>query len=67
MRNDMLAARAQHRLGDGEIVLAVLDFGIDRQGTLVLFHGFRRTVGVEVDLAAEDVGDGKFSVALFGG
>src|ERR1017187_8748028 len=66
-RNDMLAARAHHRLGDGEIVLAVLDFGIDRQSKLVLLHGFRRTLGGGVDLAPEDVGDGKFRVELFGG
>ena len=62
----MLANLAQHRLGDGEIVLAVLDFGIDRQGTLVFEYGFRRTVGVEVDLATEDVGDGEVGVALLG-
>src|ERR1017187_7724389 len=65
-RGIMLVAGAQHRLGDGEIVLAVGDLGIDCQGALVLRYGFRGTVGVEKNLAAVEVDDGKVGVEPFG-
>src|ERR1019366_6237749 len=64
-RDIMLVAGAQHRLGDGEIVLAVGDLGIGCEGALVLHQAFRRTVGVEKDLAAIEVGDGKVGVEPF--
>src|ERR1035438_2505955 len=62
----MLVAGAQHRLGDGEIVPAVGDLGIDCQGALVLRYSFRGTVGVEKNLAAVEVDDGKVGVEPFG-
>ena len=62
----MLAPLAQHRLGDGEIVLAVGDLGVDGQGALVLRYGFRRTVGVEKNLATKDISDGEVGVEPFG-
>src|ERR1035441_1848093 len=65
-RGIMLVVGAQHRLGDGEIVPAVGNLGIDCQGALVLRHGFRGTVGVEKNLAAVEVDDGKVGVEPFG-